>query len=66
MSCQVMFKGHGITSQMLPSVAFEKITHLIVSTTEHGIQDHKSLLDSYKEFNDAIVEAGVENPVVLM
>ena len=66
MTCQVIFKGHGITSQMVPSVAAEKIPHLVVSTTENGIQDHKSLLDSYKEFNNAIVEAGVEKPVVLL
>ena len=62
-SSQVIFKGHGITSQMVPSVAADKIPHFIVSTTDHGIQDHNSLLDSYKEFNDAIVEAAVENIV---
>ena len=51
---------------MVPTVAAEKIEHLLVSTTETGIQDHTSLLESYKEFNNAIVEAGIQKPVVLL
>ena len=65
-ACQVIFKGKGITSQMVPPVAAEKIPHLLISTTDSGIQDHTSLLESYRDFNDYLVEAGIQKPVVLL
>ena len=51
---------------MFPPVAAEKIPHLLVSTTDSGIQDHTSLLESYRDFNDYLVEAGIQKPVVLL
>ena len=65
-SCQVIFKGQGITSQMVPTAAAEKIPHLLISTTDNGIQDHKSLLASYTEFNEYLVEAGIEKPIEVL
>ena len=42
-SCQIIFKGQGLTSQMAPNAAAENIPHLLISTTDNGIQDHTSL-----------------------
>ena len=51
----VIFKRHGITSQMVPNdEVVDKIENLLISTTEHDIQDHNSLLDAYTNFNDII------------
>ena len=39
--CHVIFKGQGITSQMVPDKeVIDKIDKLLISTTEHGVQDH--------------------------
>ena len=51
---------------MTPPIAAENTSHLLISTTSKGILDHNSLLESYREFNDAIVEAGIQKLVVLI
>ena len=38
---------------------------LFVSTTENGVQDHKSLLQTYK-FLNKILENGIKKPVLLL
>ena len=44
--CNVIFTSQGITSQMAPSEAVEKNDKLPISTTENGVYDNKSLLNS--------------------
>ena len=64
--CHIILSGKGITSKMAPKSAVEKITNLLVSTTEHGVQDHNSLLDFYKFFDQKLTEQNVERPVVVL
>ena len=61
-----LFSGKGITSQMAPKAAVEKIKGLIISSTESGMQDHNSLLDVYKKFDKYLTEENVQRPVVLL
>ena len=41
----------------------DKIDKLLISTTEHGVQDHNSLLDAYTYFDEIITTKAVEKPV---
>ena len=63
--CQVIFGTKGITNQMAPKDAVEKIDNLLISTTDNGYQDHTSLLACYKLFDKYLDRAGIERPVVL-
>ena len=51
---------------MVPTVAAENIPHLLISTTENGVQDHKYLLEAYKEFNEYLKEKKIQKPVVVL
>ena len=42
------------------------IGNLLISTTESGVQDNKSLLDAYTYFNECIHEKGIQKPVVVL
>ena len=64
--CHVIFKGKGLTGQMAPREAVEKIKHLLVSTSENGSQDHKTLLAAYKKFDAYLTEKNIERPVVIL
>ena len=64
--CQVIFAGKSITSNMVPDGVCEKIKHLLISTTENGVQTAKSLLEAYKLFDKYLTERGVERPVVVI
>ena len=52
--CVVIFKGEGITSNMVTKAAAEKIPNLLISTTESGSQDGRSLFSAYEFFNQII------------
>ena len=54
--CQILFGTIGITNQMAPPEAVENIQHLLITTCDHGVSDHKSLLDMYKEFDEYLTE----------
>ena len=64
-ACQVIFATKGITNQMAPKEAVEKIDNLLISTTDNGCQDHTSLPACYKLFDKYLDRAGIERPVVL-
>ena len=64
--CQVIFSGKSITSSMAPQSVVDKIPHLLVSTTENGVQTKESLLAAYKEFDEYLTEMDIERPVVLV
>ena len=66
MICHILFSGKGITSKMVPKVAVEKIPNLLISTTVHGVQDHKSLLEFYKFFATKLTEQNIQRPVVVL
>ena len=51
---------------MAPSKAVNKIENLLISSTENGVQDHNSLLDSYKLLDRILTEKGVQRPVVVL
>ena len=51
---------------MVPDDAARKINHLLISTTDKGVQDHQCLLEAYKEFNKYLLEKGVQKPVTLL
>lgn len=63
--CQVIFGTQGITEQMAPKEAIEKIDNLLISTTKNGCQDHTSLLACYKLFDKYLDKHGIQRPVVL-
>ena len=64
--CHIIFASQGITSHMAPSKAVNKIENLLISSTENGVQDHNSLLDSYKLLVRILTEKGVQRPVVVL
>ena len=51
---------------MVPKEAVEKIDNLFISTTENGVQDHKSLLSTYKFLDKILEKKEVKKPVVLL
>jgi len=51
---------------MAPPEAVKNIQHLLITTCDHGVSDHKSLLDMYKEFDEYLTEKNVTRPVVLL
>ena len=51
---------------MVPEMAPEKIPHLLISTTDSGMQVQVSLLDAYKMLNTYLEENSIEKPVVLL
>ena len=51
---------------MAPKEAVENIKHLLISTSENGVQDHKTLLAAYKKFDSYLTEWNVERPVVIL
>ncbi|XP_065640013.1 uncharacterized protein LOC136072675 [Hydra vulgaris] len=64
--CQVIFKCTGITSSMVPTEAVNKISHLLVTTTDNGVSTHESFLAALKEFDVYINEKNVKRPIVLL
>ena len=60
--CQVIFSRRGIDSNMLS----DKIPNLVVSTTQKGVQDHKSLLKFYQQFDEYLVQNKIQKPVVVL
>ena len=64
--CQVIFAAVGITSQMAPAAAVDKIQHLLISTTDHGVSDQESFLAACTEFDKYLTEKKILRPVVLM
>ena len=62
----IIFKGKGITGQMAPKEAVENIKHLLISTSENGVQEHKTLLAAYKKFDSYLTEWNVERPGVIL
>ena len=64
--CQVIFGAKSITSNMVPAGVCEKIPHLLVSTTDNGVQTSKSLLAAYKLFDKYLEEESVDRLVVLV
>ena len=51
---------------MVPKEAVERIDNLLISTTENGVQDHKSLLATYKFLNKILEKKQIKKPVVLL
>ena len=51
---------------MAPPIAVEKIPNLLISTTERGSQDHKSLLAFYEAFDVYLTEKIIIRPVVVL
>jgi len=51
---------------MAPKAAVDNINNLIISSTERGSQDHKSLLDCYKRFDKYLTEEKIQRPVVML
>ena len=64
--CQVLFGVAEITNQMAPAKAVRKIQHLLVTTSETGVSDHKTLLAAYKEFDQYLTEKNIVRPVILL
>ena len=48
------------------NLAVKNVENLLISTTENGCQDNKSLLDAYKLFDKYLTEKNIERPVVLL
>lgn len=63
---QVIFQSGGITNQMAPPAAVEKISELLISVTDKGSQDANSLMACYKLFDQYLDENNVTRPVVLL
>ena len=51
---------------MAPPEAVEKIEHLLISNTERGSSDNKSLLAAYKEFDCYLTTNNIQRPVVIV
>ena len=49
-------------SHMLPD---DDIENFFVSITENGVQDHKSLLQTYKFLNKILEKKGMKKPILL-
>ena len=64
--CQVLFGVTGITNQMAPAETVNKIQHLLVTTSESGVTDHKTLLAAYQEFDKYLTDKNILRPVVLL
>lgn len=65
--CVVLFKSHGISSQMAPSPEIvEKLNPLLISSTENGVQDHNSLLSCYRMFDETVVDQKIKKPTVIL
>lgn len=64
--CHVIFKGTAITSHMATEHAVNKIENLFISTTESGVQDHNSLLPTYKYLKKILKKKEILKPVVIL
>ena len=64
--CHIIFASQGITSHMAPSKAVKNIKNLLISSTENGVQDHKSLLDLYKFLDEILTRNAVQRPVFIL
>lgn len=60
--CHVIFKGTAITTEH----AVNKIENLFISTTESGVQDHNSLLPTYKYLKKILKKKEILKPVVIL
>ena len=54
--CQVIFSGAGLTSQMCPQNAADKIKNLIISVNEYGSSTGQTLLAAYSELIKVVKE----------
>ncbi|XP_066924340.1 uncharacterized protein [Clytia hemisphaerica] len=63
---QVLFSGKGITTHMCPKPVAKKINNLLISSTEKGSQDNKSLLECYRLFDKYLDEKKIQRPVVML
>ena len=64
--CHIIFPGTCISSHMAPKTAVEKISNLLVSTTDSVYQDGRTSLASYKMFAKAIKQNKVQKPIVVL
>ena len=64
--CHIIFPGTCISSHMAPKTAVEKISNLLVSTTNSVYQDGRTSLASYKMFAKAIKQNKVQKPIVVL
>ena len=64
--CHIIFPGTCISSHMAPKTAVEKISNLLVSTTDSVYQDGRTSLASYKIFAKAIKQNKVQKPIVVL
>ena len=64
--CRVIFKGRGLSEQMAPEAAFEKIPYLLISTNDSRSQAHKTLLAAYSKFDKYLEKNNVKLPVVVL
>ena len=51
---------------MAPEADVNAIDNLLISATDRGSQDHESLLECYKFFNQYLIQTQVVKPVVLL
>lgn len=51
---------------MAPASAVDKIQHLLISTTDHGVSDQESFLAACTEFDKYLTDKQILRPVVLM
>ena len=51
---------------MIPPEVVASIPNLLISTTEHGVSDHESLLAAYKYLSRRITQLGIKRPVQLI
>ena len=56
----------GITSHMAPPVAAENIKNPLISTNEHGVSNHNTLLVAYQELDRHLEAKNVTRPVVII
>ena len=64
--CQVIFKCTGITSSMVPTEAANKISHLLVTTSDNGISIHQTFLVVLKELDVYLNKKNVKPAIALL
>ena len=62
----VIFKGQGISSHMATKPSVESILNLFISATENGIQDCKSMFETYKYLDKVVEKKQIQRPIVVL
>ena len=58
--------GAGLTSNMASKECLTTIPDLLLSVNQHGVSDHNTMLDAYKELDSVITRNNIQRPVIVV